>query len=113
VTRPWATTRAPAAASIPSANSFTASPGRSPIWGLADGYFEDDESAENSYADLTWLCLHQYGAFNSPVWFNVGPYHQYGISETSGEGNWYWNAGAGKARRAPGQYHYPQASACF
>lgn len=82
-------------------------------WGLADGYFADDESAENFYADLTWLCLHQYGAFNSPVWFNVGLYHQYGIGENSGEGNWYWNAEAGKARRAPGQYHYPQASACF
>jgi ribonucleoside-diphosphate reductase alpha chain len=82
-------------------------------WGFADGYFKDEESAENFYADLTWLCLHQYGAFNSPVWFNVGLYDQYGIGETSGEGNWYWNAEAGKARRAPGQYHYPQASACF
>ena len=82
-------------------------------WGLTDGYFADEESAENFHADLTWLCLHQYGAFNSPVWFNVGLYDQYGIGEDSGEGNWYWNAEAGKAERAPGQYHYPQASACF
>ena len=82
-------------------------------WGLADGYFADGESTENFYADLTWLCLHQYGAFNSPVWFNVGLYDQYGTGENSGEGNWYWNAESGKAKRAPGQYHYPQASACF
>ncbi|MEO5716326.1 MAG: vitamin B12-dependent ribonucleotide reductase [Luteolibacter sp.] len=82
-------------------------------WGVADGYFADEESSENFYGDLTWLCLHQYGAFNSPVWFNVGLYDQYGIGENGGEGNWYWNADAGKAKRAPGQYHYPQASACF
>ena len=40
-------------------------------WGLEDGYFANESSAENFYQDLRWLCLHQYGAFNSPVWFNV------------------------------------------
>jgi len=41
-------------------------------WGLEDGYFDSEESAANFKADLTWLCLHQHMAFNSPVWFNVG-----------------------------------------
>ena len=82
-------------------------------WGLADGYFADDASAENFYQDITWLCLHQHGAFNSPVWFNVGLHHHYGVGENGGEGSWFWDPAAGKARRAPGQYHYPQASACF
>jgi ribonucleoside-diphosphate reductase alpha chain len=41
-------------------------------WGLEDGYFDSKESAEAFRADLTWLCLHQHMAFNSPVWFNVG-----------------------------------------
>ncbi len=82
-------------------------------WGLEDGYFADESSAGNFYQDLSWLCLHQYGAFNSPVWFNVGLYHQYGVGKNGGEGSWHWEAEAGKARRAPGQYHYPQASACF
>jgi ribonucleoside-diphosphate reductase alpha chain len=82
-------------------------------WGIEDGYFADQESAETFYQDLTWLCLHQHGAFNSPVWFNVGLYHQYGIGENAGEGNWYWDIEATRAVRAPGQYHYPQASACF
>ena len=82
-------------------------------WGLADGYFADETSAENFYQDLTWLCLHQHGAFNSPVWFNVGLHHHYGVGENGGEGSWFWDPAAGKARRAPGQYHYPQASACF
>jgi ribonucleoside-diphosphate reductase alpha chain len=82
-------------------------------WGFADGYFADDESAEVFYQDLCWLCLHQHGAFNSPVWFNVGLYQEYAIGEGGAEGNWYWDENTGHARRAPGQYHYPQASACF
>lgn len=41
-------------------------------WGVEGGYFVDREEAEAFYAELTWLCLHQYMAFNSPVWFNVG-----------------------------------------
>ena len=82
-------------------------------WGTADGYFADETSAENFYQDLTWLCLHQHGAFNSPVWFNVGLHHQYGVGDGGSEGSWFWDPELGKARRAPGQYHYPQASACF
>jgi ribonucleoside-diphosphate reductase alpha chain len=41
-------------------------------WGLEDGYFDCEESATAFRDDLTWLCLHQHMAFNSPVWFNVG-----------------------------------------
>jgi ribonucleoside-diphosphate reductase alpha chain len=82
-------------------------------WGLEDGYFANESSAENFYQDLSWLCLHQHGAFNSPVWFNVGLYHQYGVGDGRGEGGWHWDEAAGKAKRAAGQYHYPQASACF
>jgi ribonucleoside-diphosphate reductase alpha chain len=82
-------------------------------WGIEDGYFADGASAENFYQDMSWLCLHQYGAFNSPVWFNVGLYHQYGVGKNAGEGGWHWDPDSGKACRAPGQYHYPQASACF
>ena len=41
-------------------------------WGLEDGYFDGPESAAAYREDLIWLCLNQYAAFNSPVWFNVG-----------------------------------------
>ncbi len=82
-------------------------------WGLEDGYFASESSAEIFYQDLTWLCLHQYGAFNSPVWFNVGLYHQYGVGKGGSEGSWHWDPQASKARRATSQYQYPQASACF
>src|ERR1700733_2876073 len=51
-------------------------------WGIADGYFSK-EDGEIFYDELTWLCLNQYGAFNSPVWFNVGLHTQYGIGRNS------------------------------
>ena len=35
-------------------------------------YFVDAESAEIFEHELTWMLLHQYFSFNSPVWFNVG-----------------------------------------
>ena len=82
-------------------------------WGLEDGYFNDKESAENFYNDLSWLCLNQYGAFNSPVWFNVGLYQQYEIGKDSGVGGWHWTESAGEATRATTQYEHPQGSACF
>ncbi len=82
-------------------------------WGKEDGYFADSDSAEAFYNDLTWLCLNQHGAFNSPVWFNVGLYQQYGIGKDSGVGGWRWSEKNGEAVRASTQYEYPQGSACF
>src|SRR5579864_2564562 len=82
-------------------------------WGIADGYFADLEAAEIFYDELTWLCLNQHGAFNSPVWFNVGLYHEYGIGKNAGAGNYFYNRTTGKAERAATQYEYPQGSACF
>jgi len=81
-------------------------------WGIADGYFSKDEG-ELFYEELTWLCVNQYGAFNSPVWFNVGLFHQYGVGKNSDRGNWFWDRKGAEARRAPTQYEYPQGSACF
>jgi ribonucleoside-diphosphate reductase alpha chain len=82
-------------------------------WGIADGYFADAEAAEVFYDELTWLCVNQHGAFNSPAWFNVGLYHQYGIGKGAGAGNYFYNRETGKAERAASQYEYPQGSACF
>jgi ribonucleoside-diphosphate reductase alpha chain len=41
-------------------------------WGIKDGYFADQESADNYRAELRHLLVEQKMAFNSPVWFNVG-----------------------------------------
>jgi ribonucleoside-diphosphate reductase alpha chain len=81
-------------------------------WGVKDGYFSKADG-EVFYNELTWLCLNQYGAFNSPVWFNVGLHHEYGIGKKSDKGNWHWDPKLGEAKRANTQYEYPQGSACF
>jgi len=81
-------------------------------WGVKDGYFSK-EQGEVFYDELAWLCVNQYGAFNSPVWFNVGLYHQYGVGKNSGRGNWRYSAENGEARRAATHYEFPQSSACF
>ncbi len=39
--------------------------------GIEHGYF-DEANAEIFELELTWMLLHQYFSFNSPVWFNVG-----------------------------------------
>jgi ribonucleoside-diphosphate reductase alpha chain len=80
-------------------------------WGLNDGYFASAQDGENFYRELTWLCLHQHGAFNSPVWFNVGLYHQYGVKGS--QCNWHWNCESEKVEQPENPYEYPQGSACF
>jgi ribonucleoside-diphosphate reductase alpha chain len=81
-------------------------------WGVADGYFSKVDG-EIFYEELSWLCVNQYGAFNSPVWFNVGLFHQYDIGKNSDKGNWFYNRKTNVAERAHTQYEYPQCSACF
>jgi ribonucleoside-diphosphate reductase alpha chain len=81
-------------------------------WGIKDGYFSKADG-EVFFDELTWLCVNQYGAFNSPVWFNVGLFHQYSIGKDSSKGNWFYNRQTNEAERAKTQYEYPQGSACF
>ncbi|MGZ3469114.1 MAG: vitamin B12-dependent ribonucleotide reductase [Isosphaeraceae bacterium] len=80
-------------------------------WGRDDGYFATPEDGERFYDELTSLCVNQYGAFNSPVWFNVGLYHRYGIAGPAN--NWRWDEETRTVVRATSAYQTPQASACF
>ena len=41
-------------------------------WGKQGSYFATDEDAEAFHDELRYILLHQYAAFNSPVWFNLG-----------------------------------------
>jgi len=82
-------------------------------WGKADGYFASEKDAETFYNELTWLCVNQYGVFNSPVWFNCGLHHVYGVGKNSGAGNLHWDVATKSIQRAPTQYEFPQCSACF
>ena len=80
-------------------------------WGLADGYFDTPEDGDRFYRELTWLCLHQHGAFNSPVWFNVGLHAQYGVQGNMC--NWRWDNETQTTSQPKNPYEYPQGSACF
>jgi ribonucleoside-diphosphate reductase alpha chain len=99
------------------------------------GYFATRADADAFEAELSYLLVNQVGAFNSPVWFNCGLWHEYEIS--GGGGNWAWNMDAEKtearggtrdrrsgtdanAVNSPagvyetrGAYERPQCSACF
>ncbi len=75
------------------------------------GYFNTPEDAETFEAELAYLLVHQMGAFNSPVWFNCGLYHEYGI--TSNGGSWYWDAKKDRILETKDAYSHPQCSACY
>jgi ribonucleoside-diphosphate reductase alpha chain len=79
--------------------------------GRRDGYFTSDQDAEIFYNELTWLCVNQCGAFNSPAWFNVGLYDVYGIPGS--KHNYRWDPHRNEAVACENSYEYPQASACF
>ncbi|MFO0614339.1 MAG: vitamin B12-dependent ribonucleotide reductase [Polyangiaceae bacterium] len=87
------------------------------------GYFATTKDADTFEAELTHLLVNQYGAFNSPVWFNCGLFHRYEITGTGG--NFAVSMEALENKRcatAPGlapitettnAYERPQCSACF
>ncbi len=41
-------------------------------WGRQGRYFATDADAEAFHDELRYILLHQFAAFNSPVWFNLG-----------------------------------------
>lgn len=75
------------------------------------GYFADEEEANAFEDELTYLLIQQYGAFNSPVWFNCGLYESYGI-KGSASGRWAPLAN-GNAIEMDNDYQRPGVSACF
>jgi ribonucleoside-diphosphate reductase alpha chain len=75
------------------------------------GYFASKTEADSFEAELSYLLVHQVGAFNSPVWFNCGLWHEYRI-EGSG-GNWAWDPQKDEVTETANAYERPQCSACF
>ena len=75
------------------------------------GYFASRAEAETFESELSYLLVHQVGAFNSPVWFNCGLWHEYKI-EGSG-GNWAWDPAMDEVTETANAYERPQCSACF
>ncbi|MEI8352066.1 MAG: vitamin B12-dependent ribonucleotide reductase, partial [bacterium] len=81
-------------------------------WGRKEGLFATEIDAENFHAELAWMCIHQYGSFNSPVWFNVGLHEAYGATSDN-RSSYYFNPDSGKIECSRDNYKHPQASACF
>jgi ribonucleoside-diphosphate reductase alpha chain len=88
------------------------------------GYFADKAEADTFEAELSYMLVHQIGAFNSPVWFNCGLWQRYQISGSGG--SWAWSDDALDGVPMPGTtkvagdvyetanaYERPQCSACF
>ena len=75
------------------------------------GYFATPEDAQTFEMELTHILVTQRGAFNSPVWFNCGLWHEYNIE--GGGGNYYWDRDAKKVEVTSNAYEHPQNSACF
>ena len=64
------------------------------------GYFATPEDAAAFEAELAYMLAHQVGAFNSPVWFNCGLFHEYGIRGSGG--NFYTDFATGEVSRPEG-----------
>src|SRR5205814_3319496 len=80
-------------------------------WGERNGYFASAIDADAFEAELKHMLITQKGAFNSPVWFNCGHAHVYGIQGSGG--NWAWSDELGAVEQIPHNYTRPQCSACF
>jgi ribonucleoside-diphosphate reductase alpha chain len=74
-------------------------------------YFVGPEDAKAFEAELAYMLVHQIGAFNSPVWFNCGLFHEYGISGSGG--NFYFDPETRTVQTTADSYSRPQVSACF
>ncbi|MDX9731674.1 MAG: hypothetical protein RBT63_07885, partial [Bdellovibrionales bacterium] len=73
--------------------------------------FQDASDSLEFEAQLFDLVVRQKASFNSPVWFNCGLWHRYGVVGNSG--NWAWDFSQKRAVPIENAYARPQASACF
>jgi ribonucleoside-diphosphate reductase alpha chain len=80
-------------------------------YGEQQKYFASKDDADTFESELSHILINQHGAFNSPVWFNVGLYHQYGIEGNGG--NYFWDPDTNTIKEAADSFSHPQGSACF
>jgi ribonucleoside-diphosphate reductase alpha chain len=74
-------------------------------------YFDGQEDADAFEAELAYHLIHQKAAFNSPVWFNCGLFHQYKIKGSGG--SWFWEPNKDRIVETKDAYSHPQCSACY
>ena len=81
-------------------------------WGWKGGYFTDEEDARAFYDEHRYMLAMQFGAPNSPQWFNTGLHWAYGI-DGPGQGHFYVDHITGELTQSQSAYEHPQPHACF
>lgn len=81
-------------------------------WAWKAGYFSSENDAKIFYDEHVYLLANQFGAPNSPQWFNTGLNWAYGINGPA-QGHYYVDYKTGKLMRSEDAYTHPQPHACF
>ncbi|MFA6042895.1 MAG: adenosylcobalamin-dependent ribonucleoside-diphosphate reductase, partial [Patescibacteria group bacterium] len=81
-------------------------------WGERYGYFASAEDAQAYEDEMAFILINQFGAPNSPQWFNTGLATVYGIT-SSPQGHYYVVPETGELRKSEDAYTHPQPHACF
>lgn len=74
-------------------------------------YFASDRDLKNFLMEIKYIVYHQMGAFNSPVWFNVGLFESYKLKSSSE--HWAYDFKTKKIKAVENAFERPQCSACF
>jgi ribonucleoside-diphosphate reductase alpha chain len=81
-------------------------------WGIKYGYFKTSIDANAFYDEVSFMLHGQYGAPNSPQWFNTGLFSSYRITGKA-NGNWYVDPMTEQLTESDSAYERPQPHACF
>jgi ribonucleoside-diphosphate reductase alpha chain len=81
-------------------------------WGWKGGYFTSEDDARAFYDEHRYMLAMQFGAPNSPQWFNTGLHWAYGI-DGPGQGHYYADHVTGEVAPSQSAYEHPQPHACF
>lgn len=81
-------------------------------WGEKYKYFYSKKDAQAFEDELKFMLVNQYGAPNSPQWFNTGLAYAYDIKGTP-QGHWYADPKTGRLKQSEDAYTHPQPHACF
>jgi ribonucleoside-diphosphate reductase alpha chain len=81
-------------------------------WGWKGRYFSSEDDARAFFDEHRYMLAMQYGAPNSPQWFNTGLHWAYGIDGPS-QGHFYVDHETGVLTASTSAYEHPQPHACF
>ncbi len=81
-------------------------------WGEQHGYFASTDDAQAYQDEMEYTLIRQFGAPNSPQWFNTGLNRSYGITG-SPQGHYYIDPETAELKRSEDAYTHPQPHACF